>query len=192
MCARLASAAAALAILSGAMATHAEPDRAQTGETTQTQQGSDQQENVRFSVDAARERAELMHRIYGVTLEAMHEHYFHGDRATVPARALEDVFAELDRQTGIQARWISVNTKPMSVGHEPKTEFEREAAKAISKGEPAHEKIDGDVYRRAAPIPLGEGCVSCHSGFFAAAPKSPRFAGLIISVPVNEKETSAK
>ena len=31
------------------------------------------------------------------------------------------------------------------------------------------------------------GCVSCHSGMFAGAPKSKRFAGLVISVPVNKE-----
>src|SRR5690606_30997978 len=39
------------------------------------------------AVVAARQRAELMHAIYAETLHVMHERYFHGSRAIVPARA---------------------------------------------------------------------------------------------------------
>lgn len=50
-----------------------------------------------LSVDAARERAQLMHRIYAATLDAMHHHYCHSNKAVLPARAMEDVFAEVAR-----------------------------------------------------------------------------------------------
>lgn len=139
------------------------------------------------SVPVARDRAKLLHNVYAATLDVMHERYFHDEKAIVPARALEDVFAELSRQSKVEARWISVNTKAMSVGHEPKGEFELLAAKEIAAGKEAFEQVKDGRYYRAAPIPLAAGCVSCHMGFFSAAPKSPRFAGLVISIPV-EKE----
>lgn len=135
----------------------------------------------------ARDRAKLMHNIYAATLEVMHHRYFHEDRATVPARALEDVFSEIDEQSNIKARWISVNTKAMSIDHQPRDAFERKAAAEISAGKPEFEQIENGVYRRAAAIPLAAGCVGCHSGHFAPPPKSPRFAGLIISIPISEK-----
>jgi hypothetical protein len=90
----------------------------------------------------------------------------------------------LDRQSGVKARWISVNMKPMSIQHEPKGDFEKQAATEMSAGKPEFERIEPGLYRRAAPIPLSDGCVSCHNGHFSAAPKSPRFAGLIISIPL--------
>lgn len=136
------------------------------------------------AIVSARERAQTMHQVYAATLEAMHEHYFHGERAIVPARALEDVFAEIARQSKIEARWISVNTKPMSIGHEPKGDFELQAAAALSKGDKHFERVDDEVYQRAGVIELSEGCVACHTGFFAAPPKTPRFAGLVIRVPL--------
>src|SRR5690606_27916382 len=101
----------------------------------------------RVSLEVARDRARFMHRIYAATLEVMHDHYFHGERATVPARAMEDIFDVLDRQTKIQAHWIAVNTKAMSIGHEPETEFEKQAAKEIAAGKEEFEKVEKGVYR---------------------------------------------
>ena len=139
---------------------------------------------ARVSVATARDRATVLHGVYATTLDVMHDRYFHGERATVPARALEDVFAEISRQAKIDARWISVNTRPMSIGHEPKGEFEKQAAKEIAAGKDAFEQIEGGVYRRATPIPLHASCVNCHVGLLADATKTNRFAGLIISMPV--------
>jgi hypothetical protein len=142
------------------------------------------EEPPRVSVAVARDRAELMHGVYAATLEVMHERYFHGERATVPARALEDVFAEIKRQSQAEARWISVNTRPMSINHEPKTEFEKQAARELASGKSSLEAVEDGYYRRAGRISLHGGCISCHAGFFAEASASAKFAGLIISVPV--------
>lgn len=141
----------------------------------------------RVSVAVARERAMVMHDIYESTLHVMHQRYFHSNRAVLPARAMEDVFAEMARKSKAKARWISVNTRAMSVDHEPEDEFETQAAAALAAGKEKFELIEKGFYRSASPIPLGAGCVSCHTGFFAGAPKSQRLAGLVISVPVNEE-----
>lgn len=139
-------------------------------------------------VAAARQRAKLLHEVYAATLDVMHERYFRGARAIVPARALEDVFAEIERQQGIKARWIAVNTPAMSISHEPKTDFEKLAAEAIADGRGELEKIDEGYYRRVGAIPLHSSCIACHTGFFKERPKKPLFAGLVISIPVAEEE----
>lgn len=142
---------------------------------------------TKVTVAVARDRARLLHDVYTSTLEVMHERYFHGQRATVPARALEDVFADLSRKSQVEARWIAVNTKAMSLNHEPKSEFERRAAAELAKGKEEFELIKDGNYRRAAPIELHAECVSCHTAFFTQPPKTPRYAGLIISMPVESK-----
>lgn len=139
------------------------------------------------TVAEARERAKLMHNIYAATLDVMHHHFFRRDRSVLPARALEDVFAEMDKQSNIKAGWISVNTKAMSIHHEPKSEFEKQAAKAIAAGKGEFELVEKGFYHRAGAIPLGAGCVNCHTGFFSKTPQTQRFAALVISVPVREK-----
>lgn len=138
----------------------------------------------RVSVAVARDRATLMHEIYESTLHSMHRHYFRRERAILPARAMEDVFSEMEGHSKVSARWIAVNTKAMSINHEPETEFEKRAAREIGSGKDHVESIDKDYYHRATAIPLGAGCVSCHNGLLAPPNSIPRFAGLVISVPI--------
>ncbi len=132
----------------------------------------------------ARQRAVLMDEIYQSTLNVMHERYFHGDRAVVPARAMEDIFKEIQQHSRVEARWISVSFDAMSLNHKPKGDFENKAAEAIANGKPYLETVDGDFYRRATPVPLGAGCVTCHQGFFRNSSSKPKFAGLVISIPL--------
>lgn len=138
----------------------------------------------RLTVAEARERAKLMHKIYAAMLDSMHHHFFRRERSVLPARALEDVFAEIENQTNIKAGWISVNTKAMSIQHEPKNTFEKQAAKAIAASKGEFEVVEDGYYRRVGAIPLGSGCVNCHTGFFSKTPQTNRFAGLVISVPI--------
>lgn len=141
----------------------------------------------RISVAEARERARLMHRVYAATLEVMHHHYFRENRSVLPARALEDVFEELDEQSKIQTRWIAVNTPAMSIQHQTKTEFEKKAAAEISTGKAEYGRVEDGYYRHAGAIPLGPSCVGCHTRFFQKPAETPRFAGLVISIPVKDK-----
>jgi hypothetical protein len=136
------------------------------------------------AVEKARAQAKLMHQMYAATLDVMHHHYFRSDRAVLPARALEDVFSQMENQTSIKAKWIAVNAKAMSVHHEPVGDFEKQAVKAIVAGKGEFERVEDGVYLRAGAIPLGAGCINCHTGFFAKGPNSPRFAGLVIRVPL--------
>lgn len=147
-------------------------------------------ENARVPLEAARARAAVMHDIYAATLETLHHRYFHGDRAIVPARAMQDIFAEIERRSSTQAHWISASMKPMSVDHEPQSEFERKAAKAIASGAPSLDVIESGFYRRAGAIPLSAGCIGCHGGLSTAPSKKPQFAALVISVPVRAADTT--
>jgi len=138
----------------------------------------------RVPVAVARDRAKLMNDIYLTTLHVMHDRYFHADRSIVPARAMEDVFKEMERQTGSKANWISVNLKAMSINHEPKTEFEKRAAREIAAGEATVEVIEDGYFRQASAVSMTGGCISCHAGFFNQPSKSQKYAGLIISIPI--------
>jgi len=156
-----------------------EPDVAGKGDK------STEDEIPRVSLEVARDRARLMHDLYSSTLDAMHHRYFHGDRAMVPARAMEDVFKEMQRRDHSQSRWISASFSPMSIDHEPKSDFEKLAAEKIAKGEELVESVDEGYYRRAGSISLNRGCISCHSGVFASTSSDAKFAGLVISIPVD-------
>ena len=138
----------------------------------------------RVPVAVARDRATQMHATMESTLHAMHRHYFHRDRSTIPARAMQDVFDDIAQDSHVDVRWISVNTKAMSIDHEPETEFEKRAAKVIASGKGSFEDVADGMYRRAGAIPLGGGCVGCHTTSFAPPSKVEKFAGLVISIPL--------
>jgi hypothetical protein len=138
----------------------------------------------RISVAEARERARLMHRIHSATLEALHQHYFPLEGAVIPARAMEDVFEEVNKEEKVLTRWIAVNALPMSAYHKPKTEIEKEAAAALASGKPAFERVEKGTYHRAGAIPLGHRCAGCHTRFGAPPTRTPPVAGLMISMPV--------
>ncbi|MEO6787132.1 MAG: DUF3365 domain-containing protein [Chthoniobacteraceae bacterium] len=146
--------------------------------------------NANFSpaVAVARERAKLLHDIYSTTLDVMHRRYFRQDGPVLPARAMEDVFEDMAGLTGDKANWIAVNTKAMSINHKPKTAFEKKAAQELSTGKEEYELVENGVYQRAAVIPLHTNCVGCHTKNFTDAIKTPRFAGLVISIHLKLKK----
>ena len=163
------------------------PDPAESGSSP----AAAEEKVARVPVSVARDRARLMHSIYSTTLGVMHDRYFHVDRSIVPARAMEDVFSEIEQETGSKANWISVNLKAMSINHEPSTEFEKRAAKEIATGESEVETTEDGYYRRATAIPMAGGCISCHAGVFSQPAKTRKFAALVISIPV-ETEPNAQ
>lgn len=140
-----------------------------------------------LSVAAARERSRVLHKMYASTLDVLHDHYFHANKAVLPARAMEDIFTEQDSQTGTKARWIAVNARAMSVDHEPADEFEKEAARRLAAGDKEVEQIEKGVYRYAGAIPLHQNCIQCHMGTFMNPPRKPRFAGLVFRTPVRDE-----
>ena len=146
------------------------------------------EDEKRVTVAEARERAKLTHDIYAATLDVMHHRYFRDDRSTIPARAMEDVFRQIERKSNITARWISVNARAMSLDHEPKTAFEKKASRSLGRGKVKlleMETVEDGYYRHAGTIRLSSGCISCHVSF-GADPKVARFAGLVISIPIRK------
>ncbi len=173
---RLCMAAGIAAVFSATLALRADPPQEKPAE-----------KDARVSIAVARDRAKLMHTIYSSTLEVMHHRYFHINRSTIPARAMEDIFDDMSRQSLGKARWISGNTKAMSIDHEPETSFEKQAVREFTIGKEELELVEDGYYRRAAPIPLSGGCIGCHAGLSADAGRTARFAGLVITIPVKDE-----
>jgi hypothetical protein len=180
--------AGATLVLCAALTLNADPPGVLGKKSAEKSGSSEKSDGIqRLSVAEARERAKLMHEIHSATLEAMHHHYFRREHSVLPARAMEDVFAEIDKQSKIKTRWIAVNTPAMSVDHKPQTRFEKDAAAELAKGKPAFDQVVKGVYHRAGTIPLGPGCVGCHTRLGVPPTKIPRVAGLVISIPVKEE-----
>lgn len=137
----------------------------------------------RPTVAEARARARMLHQTYEATLQALHRRYFRDDgKLPVPSKVLDEVFSNLEYRSDVKARWIAVNAQAMTLDHEPKDDFEREAARQLVKNE-EFERVEDGVYRHAGAITLFASCIKCH----APPPMRPdvhRVAGLVISLPV--------
>lgn len=137
-----------------------------------------------LTVAEARRHAKLLHNTYAATLHTVHREYFReSGRTPIPARVLEEVFYWVDEETHGETRWISVNTEAMSIEHNPKTDFEKEAAKVLATGKEEFEKIEDGMYRRAGAIKLFASCLKCHESALTQSVTRRRVAGLVISIP---------
>ncbi len=142
-------------------------------------------EGERPTIAEARRQAKLLHEVYVTTLHTVHRTYFDEDsRDTIPARAMENVFRDVDRETGGRTRWIAVNTPAMNIDHKPEPGFEKDAARQLAKGDREFEKIEDGVYRRAGAVSLFAGCTKCHLSGIRPQQNVRSVAGLVISIPV--------
>ncbi len=135
------------------------------------------------SVDEARRQATVLHTVLHASLQRVHDGYFEEDAGLlIPAAVLRDVFEDLKQDQNIVARWLVVEGQAMNTDHKARTPFEKEAARVLRAGEPAHEELVDGIYRRAAPIRLRNHCLKCH----VPDRKSTRdhTAGLIIAISV--------
>jgi len=143
---------------------------------------------LRVTQAEARRRAEMFHETIESTLMLMHREYFEeggdGKRANmIPSKALESVFHRVSRRSHIEARWLAVNAQAMSVDHRPQDAFERQAVRALTKGNQEFVAGENGSFRRATPIALFGSCVKCH----APPPMNPavrRVAGLLVKIPI--------
>jgi hypothetical protein len=137
---------------------------------------------ARPSVDEARERARLLHGTIHDTLQLVHAQYYREDEGLmIPAASLKLVFQRLAEREGIKLRWLVVDGRAMNIDHNPKDEFEKEAAKALASGKEEYEVTADGVYRHAGSISLNAECLKCHMP--SRSSNKSRTAGLVISVP---------
>jgi len=137
------------------------------------------------TVEEAREQARLLHGTYNAALRTIHRRYFDAEeKEAIPAKALEDMFSEVDEGTGRTTRWISVNTPAMNVDHEPRDGFEKQAAEALAEGKKEFESIEAGEYHRAGEVRLVASCLKCHLSSLTRQVQKDRVAALVISMPV--------
>ncbi|MBL8854711.1 MAG: DUF3365 domain-containing protein [Planctomycetaceae bacterium] len=152
-------------------------------DTVVEKQSSSVDDDAVSTKDEARQRARILHEVFHGTLQVIHRDYFREDNGLkIPSRSLEDVFAQLAENHGVQARWIAVDLKAMSIHNEPTTEFELDAVKAIKAGNAEYEAVVDGRFHFAGRIRLSSQCLSCHAS--RRTSNDDRSAGLIISMPL--------
>ena len=159
------------------------PDKASTEREVSKAAARRIRENAPATVAEARGRARMLHETLHGSLQVMHRDFFREDEGLkIPSRSLEDVFREMARSYGVRLHWIAVGLKAMSVENEPKTEFEKEAARIISSGKEEYESVAGDEFRFAGKIRLSATCLGCHAS--RRSRNDDRSAGLVIIMPL--------
>lgn len=142
-------------------------------------------DNAPTTIKEARGRAQLLHETIHGALQVMHRDFFREDeKLTIPSRSLEDVFRELARRYQVEVRWLAVNAEAMNVDHKPRTEFEKNAVKALASGKEEFEASDDKVYRHAGVIRLSPQCLKYHVPNRTST--KDRAAGLVITMPLLE------
>ena len=160
--------------------------RSGIGRAKADEQTADTNEKARPTMEEARARARLLHETIHGALQVMHRDFFHEDeKLRIPSRSLEDVFVELTRSHNVELRWLAVNTDAMNIDHNPKTEFEKYAVKALSSGEEEFELGANNIYRFAGTIRLSSVCLKCHVPNRTST--KDRAAALVISMPLKNE-----
>ena len=141
----------------------------------------------KLTIPEARRQTKLLHDTYIATLHTVHRSYFDKDeREIIPARAMEEVFRQIDAETGGKTRWIAVNTPAMNIDHNPKKGFEKDAARELKQGKREFERVEDGIYLRAGAVSLFASCTKCHLSGLRPQQKVRSLAGLIISMPVKQ------
>lgn len=135
------------------------------------------------TVEEAKVRARLLHETVHGALLVMHRDFFREDEGfTLPARSLDDVFAEMKASHGVEMAWLAVDAKPMDVGHAADDDFEKKAVEAIAAGSDEYGAVEGERYRHAGRIRLASECLKCHLPNRTSL--EDRSAAVTISMPV--------
>ncbi len=137
----------------------------------------------RPNVVEARGRARLLQDSIVSSLTMIHHEYYREDeKLPIPARTYRKVFEELSQKQKVELRWLAITGQAMNVAHNPKTDFERQAAEVIASGATEFEATSDGIYRRVGVISLTSECLKCHAP--NRTDVKPRKAGLVISMPI--------
>ena len=141
--------------------------------------------DVPATLEEARGRARLLHETVHATLQIVHLQYYREDEGLIiPARTMKAVFDEVARARKVQMHWLVVNAKAMNVDHNPRDEFERNAAQSLASGKREVDLLEHGVYRYAGAITLSSECLKCHLPNRTST--KDRAAGLVITMPVRD------
>lgn len=164
------------------------PPKKSAQKTASDQQAKEQTPQP-LTAKEARGQARTLQTVYEASLHMMHHYYFDDDEGMrIPAKALEDVFAFSDEQTGWNTYWISVNSPPMNVDNKPDSPFEKKAAKALTDGQEEYEHIANGKYYRAGAITLTQTCMHCHVPALTGEADQPVVAGLVTTIPIESEK----
>lgn len=133
------------------------------------------------SLAEARSRARLLFELAHGSLQVMHRDFFDDEKAhAIPSASLDDVFAEMKSSFDVEMKWLNAGTDIVNTDHQPRGDFEVQAAKRIQRGESAVEQSVDGKYQYVGAIRLRSQCLKCHIKDRKST--EDRFAALLIQM----------
>lgn len=121
------------------------------------------EEKADAAVERTREQVQMLDVLYKNTVVAVNEMYKNPPAIKVAQR----VFGAMAKEGWHEVRLVDVTGAPLDEENAPKTEFEKNAAKAIADGKPYFDQVVGEGKERrllaATVVPaVHERCAVCH------------------------------
>ncbi|WP_437228892.1 c-type heme family protein [Planctomicrobium sp. SH661] len=136
--------------------------------------------------EQAAQEASVLHDVMHATLQLVHHRYYREDEGlAIPAATLDEVFEDIEKEHGVQLRWLVVDGQAMNSDHLPQNDSERVAVQALRSGKKLHEWTEGGSYHRAGAITLTNLCLKCHVPDRKSVEN--RTAGLIVTLPLKQE-----
>jgi hypothetical protein len=120
------------------------------------------------ALERTREQVKMLDHLYKNAVVSITKRYV-GSQDKEPAiMVAQDVFGAMRSQGWHSAKLVDATGEPMSDSNAPKTEFEKEAARAMNEGTPYFERVVGEGKDRrllaATVVPVVmQQCADCHN-----------------------------
>ncbi len=116
------------------------------------------------ALERTREEVKMLDELYKNAVVSVTERWRKGPPAIMMAK---DVFGAMEKSGWHSARLVDATGSPLGEANAPKTEFEKEAAKAMREGKTYVEKVVGEGPNRtlyaATVVPaVHDRCATCH------------------------------
>ncbi|MCA9194384.1 MAG: DUF3365 domain-containing protein [Planctomycetales bacterium] len=124
----------------------------------------------RLDVARAKKQAKMLDTLYKTAIVLITENYVDGKESMAAGDAFQALFKAMKDNEFHEVRLLDATGDAYDPDNDPKTDFEKEAVKAILAGKPIYERVvkegDKEFLLSATPIPVVmEKCTMCHSSY---------------------------
>jgi Protein of unknown function (DUF3365) len=125
------------------------------------------------AVTRAKKQARMLDTLYKTAIVLITENYVEGKESLAAGDAFQALFKAMKDNEFHEVRLLDATGDAYDPDNDPKTDFEKEAVKAILDGQPIYERVvkegDQQYLLSATPIPVVmEKCTICHSNYEGA------------------------
>lgn len=141
-----------------------------TGTMFVTAQDTGEIEKAQPAVERAKKQAKMLDTLYKTAIVLITEHYVDDSKALAAGDAFQALFKSMKDNGFHEVRLLDATGEAYDSDNEPKTEFEKNAIKALLSGKPIYEQVVKEGEKQyllsATPIPVVmEKCTLCHSNY---------------------------